>query len=51
MTFENTLYDVNAMMESLLYKKQIDRLNVELVPVETIEDVIKYVWGKEEVLV
>ena len=37
--------------KSLLYKKQIDRLNVELVPVETIEDVIKYVWGKEEVLV
>lgn len=35
----------------LVDKKQIERLNIEVIPVDTIEEVIKYVWGEEEVLV
>lgn len=34
----------------LVDKKQIERINVEVIPVDTIEEVIKHVWGKEEVL-
>ena len=28
----------------LVEKKEIDRLNIEIVPVDTVEEVIKYVW-------
>lgn len=34
----------------LVHKKQIDRLNVEVVPIDTIEDVIGYIWSEKEVL-
>lgn len=35
----------------LVDNKQIERLNVELIPVDTMEEVIKYVWSDEEVLI
>ena len=28
----------------LVERKEIDRLNIEIVPVDTVEEVIKYVW-------
>ena len=31
----------------LVDKKQIERLNVEVVPVDTMEEVIEYVWGRK----
>jgi len=32
---------------SLVDRKEIERLKVEVVPADTVEEVIRYVWGKE----
>lgn len=33
---------------NLIFNKRIERLNIEVIPVDTIEEVILYVWGKGE---
>lgn len=45
----NTIILPSESYKGLVSEKKDERLSIKMIPVDTIEEVISYVWGKEEV--